>query len=347
MRVTSADVALRAGVSTSAVSYALNDRPGVSAETRARIQAAAAELGWRPNSAARALSGARAGLVGLVIKRPARSLGTEAFYADLIAGLQSGLQGKHVALSLLVAQNLDDELAIYREWTRDRRVDGVVLTDPRRDDARLDLLAALRLPTVVLSNHPAPPGQPATVWIDDGAVTTTLLEYLWALGHRRIARVSGPEKYEHTARRTASMSAFLAERAAPPAEIVATDYSEGEGTRATRYLLSRPTPPTAIVFDSDVLAVAGLGVTYEMGVRVPHELSIASFDDSAMARLVRPRLTTMSRDTVEFGDRAARLLLRQIDSETPVASVPGPPVTLSVRDSTAPPPAAGVRERSR
>ncbi|MBN8881052.1 MAG: LacI family DNA-binding transcriptional regulator, partial [Salana multivorans] len=80
-RVTSADVAHRAGVSTSAVSYAFNGRPGISDETRARIHAAAKELGWRPNSAARALTGARAGLVGLVIKRPARSLGTEAFYA--------------------------------------------------------------------------------------------------------------------------------------------------------------------------------------------------------------------------------------------------------------------------
>ncbi|ROR96154.1 LacI family transcriptional regulator [Salana multivorans] len=335
--MTSADVAHRAGVSTSAVSYAFNGRPGISDETRARIHAAAKELGWRPNSAARALTGARAGLVGLVIKRPARSLGTEAFYADLIAGLQAGLQEQHVALSLLVASDLEDELAIYREWTRDRRVDGVVLTDPRQGDARLDLLAALGLPAVVLGNHPSPPGQAPTVWIDDGAVTTSLLEYLWALGHRRIARVSGPEKYEHTLRRTNAMAAFLAERDAAPAEVIATDYSESEGAHAARYLLSRPAPPTAVVFDSDVLAVAGLGVAQEMGVRVPRDLSIASFDDSAMARLVRPRLTTMSRDTVEFGERAARLLLRQLDADGPVASEPGPVVTLSVRDSTAPP----------
>lgn len=330
-------MARRAGVSTSAVSYAFNGKPGISDETRVRIWAAAEELGWRPNSAARALTGARAGLVGLVIKRPARSLGTETFYADLIAGLQAGLQGKHVALSLLVASSLDEELAIYREWTRDRRVDGVVLTDPRLDDARLDLLVSLGLPAVLLGNHPSPPGRPPTVWIDDSAVATSLLEYLWALGHRTIARVSGPEKYEHTQRRTSAMAAFLANLGAPPGEVLATDYSESEGARATRYLLSRPSPPTAIVFDSDLLAVAGLGVAQEMGVRVPHDLSIVSFDDSAMARLVRPRLTTMSRDTVEFGERAARLLLRQIDSDEAVPSEPGPPVTLSVRDSTAPP----------
>ena len=336
-RVTSADVARRAGVSTSAVSYALNGRPGVSDETRERIYAAAQDLGWRPNSAARALTGARAGLVGLVVQRPARSLGAEAFYIDLIAGLQSGLQAQHVGLSLLVASSLEDELEIYREWTHDRRVDGVVLTDPRRDDARLGLLSSLGLPTVALGNHPSRPGDAPTVWIDDGAVTITLLEYLWALRHRSIARVSGPEEFEHTQRRTSAMETFLTERGVEMGEVIPSDYSEAQGAAAARYLLSRPTPPTAIVFDTDVRAVAGLGVAQEMRVRVPRDVSIVSFDDSAMARLVRPRLTAMSRDTIEFGERAANLLLRQIDSAEILASEPGPPVSLSVRESTAPP----------
>jgi DNA-binding LacI/PurR family transcriptional regulator len=91
------------------------------------------------------------------------------------------------------------------------------------------------------------------------------------------------------------------------------------------------------VYDNDVLAVAGLGVAAEMGVVVPRDLSIVSFDDSAMAQLVRPALTTLTRDTVELGERAARLLLDQIESDAPLSSRPGPPLTLSVRDSTARP----------
>lgn len=339
-RVTSADVARRVGVSTSAVSYALNGRPGVSEETRERIHAVAAEMGWRPNTAARALSGARAGVVGLVLNRPARSLGSEAFFGDLVAGLQAGLQPSHVALSLLVATTAEEERAIYRDWARDRRVDGVLLTNPRRDDDRVELLQGLGLPAVVLGNHPMPAGGVPSVWIDDSAVTTTLMEYLWALGHRRIARVAGERELEHSERRAVAMSAFMKQHHAPPSDTLTTDYSAAEGAHATRYLLSRMVPPSAIVYDSDVLAVAGLGVAQEMGLEVPARLSIASFDDSTMAQLVRPRLTTMSRDTVEFGERAARLLLRQLDSPTPVPSEPGPPVTLTVRDSTAPPPAA-------
>jgi DNA-binding LacI/PurR family transcriptional regulator len=83
-----------------------------------------------------------------------------------------------------------------------------------------------------------------------------------------------------------------------------------------------------------VLAVAGLGVASEMGVRVPADVSIVSFDDSAMIRLVRPAITSLTRDTVELGQRAATLLRAQIDADDPLPSLPGPLLTLSVREST-------------
>lgn len=196
---------------------------------------------------------------------------------------------------------------------------------------------SLGLPAVVMGSHPAEPGRTPSVWIDDAVVTTQLLEYLWALGHRRLAHVAGPGAYEHTARRTAALDDFARARGLDDAETITTDFSAADGADATRHLLSRPHPPTAIVYDSDVLAVAGLGVAQEMGVAVPAELSIVSFDDSVMARLVRPALTTLTRDTVEFAEAAVGLLLRQIDASEPLPSEPGPRVTLTVRDSTAPP----------
>ncbi|MEG8037231.1 substrate-binding domain-containing protein [Sphingomonas sp. LR61] len=116
---------------------------------------------------------------------------------------------------------------------------------------------------------------------------------------------------------------------------IPTDYSAEAGASATRTLLSRSSRPTAIVYDNDVLAVAGLGVASEMGVAVPTDVSIVSFDDSAMIQLVRPSITSLTRDTVELGQRAATLLRAQIDATAPLASRPGPPLTLSVRESTA------------
>ncbi|WP_037633809.1 LacI family DNA-binding transcriptional regulator, partial [Streptomyces noursei] len=97
-RPTIKDIARRAGVSESAVSFALNDRPGVSADTRARIRRVADELGWQANSAARALSGERAGCLGLVLARPARTLGVESFFLQLVSGIQEVLSARRTAL---------------------------------------------------------------------------------------------------------------------------------------------------------------------------------------------------------------------------------------------------------
>lgn len=333
-RTTIADIAARAGVSISAVSFALNDRPGVSDETRRRVREIARELDWQPHSAARALGGAKAGSIGFVLNRPARTLGTESFFGDLISGIQLGLAGTHVGMNLLVARDAEEELETYRDWWRGHRVDGVIVIDPRRDDARLALLADLGMPTVVVGSHPSPEGAAPTVWIDDSDATDTVLRYLHALGHRRIAHVAGRLEFEHTAMRMDRLRAFAADEGLNDAVSVPTDYSAEAGASATRTLLSRSVRPTAIVYDNDVLAVAGLGVASEMGVAVPGDVSIVSFDDSAMIRLVRPAITSLTRDTVELGQRAATLLRAQIDASAPLPSRPGPSLTLSVREST-------------
>jgi DNA-binding LacI/PurR family transcriptional regulator len=336
-RTTIADIAARAGVSISAVSFALNGRPGVSETTRERVRQVARDLDWQPHTAARALGGAKAGTIGFVLNRPARTLGTESFFGDLISGIQLGLTGTHIGMTLLVARDADEELETYRDWWRGHRVDGVIVIDPRRDDDRLRLLAELGMPSVVVGSHPSPAGAAPSVWIDDSDATDTVLRYLRALGHRRIAHVSGPPEFEHTALRIDRVRAFAGTGDDPDdrTESVPTDYSAEAGAAATRRLLSATTRPTAIVFDNDVLAVAGLGVASEMGVRVPQDVSIVSFDDSAMIRLVRPAITSLTRDTVELGQRAAVLLREQIESDAPLPSRPGPELTLSVRESTA------------
>ena len=113
-RVTIADIALRAGVSKGAVSYALNDRPGISEATRRRILDIADDLGWYPNSAARALSGARAGACGLVLARPARTLAFEPFFMELIAGIEAELSSRSIGLTLQVVEDVEAEMAVYR-----------------------------------------------------------------------------------------------------------------------------------------------------------------------------------------------------------------------------------------
>ena len=182
-RPTIADIARRAGVSKGAVSYALNGQPGVSEATRQRILAIAEEIGLNPNSAARALSGAAAYAIGLALCRPARMLGIEPFFMELISGLEAELSARSYALTLQVVADPDAEIEVYRRWWGERRVDGVLLVDLRLNDSRIPALEKLGLPAVAIGG-PRGAGGLAGVWSDDAAALTDVVEYLVALGHR-------------------------------------------------------------------------------------------------------------------------------------------------------------------
>src|ERR1700742_3526197 len=154
------DIARRAGVSKGAVSMALNGLPGVSEATRSRMLEVARELDWHPNNAARALSAARSDAIGLVLARPARTLGVEPFFFQLISGLQAELSARRIALLLQVVEDLDAEIAVHRQWWSERRVDAVFLIDLRVEDPRGTLLGELGRPALGIRG-PGPPGRGA------------------------------------------------------------------------------------------------------------------------------------------------------------------------------------------
>ncbi|MEV8506374.1 LacI family DNA-binding transcriptional regulator [Actinoplanes sp. NPDC051475] len=332
-RPTIADIAREAGVSKGAVSYALNDRPGVSAETRARILAIADRMGFRASAAARALAGAPAHVVGLALRRPASLLGVEPFFMELISGLEAELSTRSYALLLQMVpeDDAEAEIEVYRQWWIEGRVDGVLLCDLRADDPRVPAVERIGVPAVVVGPPPAE-GDLASLWSDDAVSVGSAVEHLTALGHRRIARVAGLPGLAHTAARTRA----FAELGMSEEMTVFTDYSGPAGARATRDLLMRDAPPTAIVYDNDVMAIAGLSVARELGLAVPAELSIVAWDDSPMCGLVHPPLTALTRDISAYGEHAARLLLAVIAGERVGARL-DEPARLLVRGSTAPP----------
>jgi DNA-binding LacI/PurR family transcriptional regulator len=334
-RPTIADIAQRAGVTKAAVSFALNNQPGVSPSTRQRIFDIAREIGWQPNSAARALSDGRAGAFGLVIDRPAGILGAEPFFMQLIAGIQGELAASHTALLFTVAPDRTAEIELYRTWWGRRRVDGVFLADLRVDDPRVAVLRELAMPAVVLGS-PEGSGGLSAVWTDDVAGARTVVEHLAQLGHRRIARVTGMPDLWHTRIRT---DAFLiaAQQAGIEADCVTADYTAEGGADATMALLATPNPPTAIVFDNDLMAVSGLGAAQRANVRVPQELSIVSWDDTVLCELVHPALTALRRDVIAYGAHAARRLL-ELAAGAAAGDQAEPPAVLNARASTDRPP---------
>ncbi|WDZ87341.1 LacI family DNA-binding transcriptional regulator [Micromonospora cathayae] len=344
-RPTIADVARRAGVSKGAVSYALNGQPGVSEATRRRILAIAEEIGFSPSSAARALSGATAKAVGLALCRPARILGIEPFFMELISGVEAELSARSYALTLQVVADQAAEIAVYRRWWAERRVDGVFVCDLRLDDARVPVLEELRLPAVVIGG-PGHTGTLASVWSDDAAALVETVEYLVALGHRRIARVGGLPELLHTRLRTEAFERVCRDLGLAGAVTVPSDYSGEEGARATRRLLSSPNRPSAVIYDNDVMAIAGLSVAQEMGLAVPGDLSIVAWDDSPLCQLVHPPLTALGRDIPAYGAQAARHLLAAIAGE-PVGTLQDETAHLTPRGSTAPPRGSTAPPRER
>lgn len=331
-RPTIADIAKRAGVSKGAVSYALNGRPGVSAGTRQRILAIAEEVGWQPNSAARALSGAMSHVVGLALCRPARVLGIEPFFMELISGLEAELSARDYGLTLQVVADAEAELAVHRRWWAERRVDGVLVCDLRVDDPRVPALAELGLPAVVIGG-PAYTGGLPSVWHDDAQPLAETVEYLAALGHQRIAHVAGLPELLHTRVRTDAFHDVTTRLGLPEAVTVSSDYTGEAGARITRRLLSSPKRPTAIIYDNDVMAIAGLGVAQELRLDVPGDLSIVAWDDSPLCQLTHPALTALGRDIPAYGAIAARRLLEAIAGET-VGDHQDVPAQLTTRGST-------------
>ncbi|HEY3867378.1 MAG TPA: LacI family DNA-binding transcriptional regulator [Actinocrinis sp.] len=333
-RPTIADIAQRAGVTKAAVSFALNDQPGVSPATRARILQIAQEIGWQPNSAARALSDGRAGAFGLVIDRPAGFLGAEPWFIQLMVGIQSELAAAHTALLFTVAEDKQAEIELYRRWWGQRRVDGVLVVDVRLDDARIPVLKELGVPAVAIGPAQSAGGL-VTVSTDDGAGARTVVQHFARLGHERIAHVTGMADLWHTRERTGALR-DEARAVGIEAVSVPADYTAEGGAQATTRLLRRRTPPTAILYDNDLMAVSGLGAAQRLGVDVPDQLSIAAWEDSVLCRLVHPSLTALTHDVVAYGAHAARSLLDLLSGSSPGDQAEPAPV-LTVRESTAAP----------
>ncbi|WAP54198.1 LacI family DNA-binding transcriptional regulator [Streptomyces sp. S465] len=334
-RVTIRDVAARAGVSKGAVSLAFNDRPGVSRATRDRIFAAARELGWSPHLSARSLSNSRVEVVGLAIARPARMLGLEPWSMEFVSGIESVLAERSCSLLLRLVRDVREEIAVQEAWWRGRQVGGSILVDLRDGDPRVPALRRLGLPAVV-AGHPSLADGFASVWTDDATAVTEAVRYLVALGHRRIARVGGAPGLGHTTIRTAAFETAVREAGLGEGRTVATDFSGEEGARATRALLASADRPTAVLYDNDIMAVAGLSVAAEMGLSVPADVSLLAWDDSQLCQLTHPTLSAMSHDVFGYGAQVARSLFDVLDRAAPRAHQ-APTPALTPRGSTAPP----------
>lgn len=331
-RPTIADVAVLAGVSKGAVSRALNGGERISAATIERIQAAAAQLGWVPNAAARAINGAPAQSIGLVLRRPAELLELDPFFPSFLAGVEAVLSRHEYAAIIRFVDSAKAERACYERLLAERQVDGLLVNDLRRPDIRFRLLADQNASAVVVGT-PGPSCPFPSVDSDSADQVRSLVEHLIAAGHTRIAHVTGAPELVHSRAREALWRETLAANGLRPGPVEIGNFAASSGALATERLLARRRRPTAIFYSNDVMAVAGMAAIAERGLRVPDDIAVAGFDDISLASHLSPTLTTVHCDYQGLGRAAAELLLTVIGGG-PAAGRVMLPCELRLRQST-------------
>ena len=330
-RVRIKDIADVVGLSSAAVSFALNGKPGVSDRVREEVLRVATELGWRPNAAARSLVEARAGALGLVVARPTDSFRGDTFYLQLIAGISRALTRNETSLVLDIVDSLDDEIATYERWYSEHRVDGVFVVDPRVHDPRPEILLSFDMPAVLIGGS-GDTGLPG-VTVSDELAMGAVVDHLADGGYRHLAYVCGIPDLTHSQRRAATFGEQAARRGLRTEPVRFTDYSAAAGTRATEALLSLERRPDAVVFDNDGLALAGLSVLHREGVRIPDDLAVVAWEDNAMWTVLRPSITALGRDATALGADAAGLLLELLSGGARTGLDESPPRVI-VRESS-------------
>lgn len=310
MRSRIEDVAALAGVSIKTVSRVLNNEPNVRAATSARVAAAVAKLGYRPNPSARSLAGQRSYALALVYNNPSLN-----YLMEIQSGMLQACRAHHYHLILApvgVGRRTATDLAAL---FGNSRPDGVVLIPPLTDDAVvLAYLDKQQIP--VASIAPRHPQGRIGVHMDETCAAQALIGHLIAQGHRRIGHIRGPRTHGARQWRHAGYRQALREHAIAydPALVVDGQFSFESGIAAAHALLDLPHAPTAIFAANDDMAAAVIRVAGQRGLRVPHDLSVCGFDDTPIAGHIHPALTTVRQPSAAMGRLATEQLIERIRS---------------------------------
>jgi LacI family transcriptional regulator len=340
-RITIADVASLANVSTAAVSKVLRNAYGVSPAMQERVRQAMTELGYRPHAAARGMRG-QTYTIGVMIPDVRNP-----FFPEIIESLSAHLDGTDYQVLLGPGGSDAESQTRITDAMVDRRMDGLVMIAPTAPRRELEAIAKT-VPMVVIGRH-GRSGEYDTVVDDDLTGADLIVDHLAELGHRRIAHIGHkgrgpgwPTTMPQTVRAEGYRQAMRRCGLESQIDIVLTSYSEEGGYTAARELLSRPVRPTAIFAGADVAAIGVLEAAYELGLRVPEDVSLAGYDNTSIAALGPISLTSVDQDGHLIGSNAARLLLERIEQKRHRSVLLSLSPTLVPRRSTSVPPGAVV-----
>lgn len=340
--VTIEDVARQAGVSAMTVSRVINNERNVREKTRERVLEVIDTLHYTPNTAARSLAAGDATHVGLLYSNPSAAYLSQFLVGALDAARRCGC---HLIIESCATEDEADQAEVARHLAR-AHVEGVILPPPLSESVPiLTELAASETPVVTVAMGKMVENA-LNVRIDDFGAAAELTRHLLSLGHRRIAHITGFPSHVATVERERGFREAVRE-----AGLAESDYHVEQGyftyrsgLEAAERLLALPEPPTAIFAANDDMAAAVVGVAHRQGLDVPGDLSVAGFDDTALATTVWPELTTVRQPISAMAAAALDMLIGELRSRRR-GQPPSPAEQvldheLVIRESSGPPPRA-------
>ena len=301
------DVAKRAGVAPITVSRVINDSGYVSQETRARVEAAVAELGYVPNTLARSLRSRRTNTLALVLTDI-----TNPFWTTVARGVEDAASEAGFTVIFCNTDESEVEQDRYLQVVLQKRVDGVLLVPARSTVEPVALIQEQGTPVVVLDRR-VPEARVDVVRCDSEGGAYQLARLLLSLGHRRIVMLSGPREVSTAEDRVAGYRRALAERGLSDDELVIYGaFTQASGYEMAGQALAHARRPTALFAANNFIAIGAMRALRDAGQRVPEDVALVGFDDLPPALVIDPFLTVVAQPAYEMGQRATELLLARL-----------------------------------
>ena len=335
MAVTIKDVAALAGVSPSTVSRTCKNNPSISEETKERVRKAMAELGYEPNFQASNLASQNSRTIGIILPASAKEVYENSFYLEAIQGISHYCNGRQYMTTIVTGQDEAEILNAVRSMSRSGKVDGFIVLYSKKEDPVIDYLFNEGLLYILIGKATQYTNQ--TIYIDNDNLLAgrEATEYLYQLGHRRIAYLGSDSSLMFSADRKAGYQLALASHQLPvrPEYCVEVKNVSENNEEAIRGLLMQKDRPTAILVSDDILAVSLERVCLENHLAIPEDLSIISFNNSLFARLTSPQLTSIDIGAGQLGSEAASQIINHIENPNLLATKIIVPHHLIERDS--------------
>jgi DNA-binding LacI/PurR family transcriptional regulator len=305
------EIARRAKVSTATVSRAINHVPTVNPQLAKRVWKVVDELGYFPNTQARALVSGRSRIFGLIVSDI-----TNPFFPEIVQTFE------HLAVEnnyeILLTSTINDPKRMEQSVRRmiERRVDGVAILTFGMEESLLGHLRFRKVPLVFVDVGPDAPGI-VNIRINYLDGIRQAVQHLAALRHTRIAFVAGPARLKSAQARVDAFKTSMAEIGLPSDLIAIGDHTMEGGMRALVELLDLLDRPTALLCSNDMTAIGVMREAYDHGIKIPTDMSVVGFDDIRLAQFMIPPLTTVQMSQKELAQIAFRALLNEVGRESP------------------------------